>query len=194
MASVRVLKPGYVEPAGRYQFRADCSITLVHSSVNVVVDTGNPADGPELVRLLQAEELTPRDISVVVCTHGDADHVGNNGLFPHALFVVGEDICQGDVFTVHNFRRSPYVIDDEVKVIPTPGHSGRDVSVLVATAEGLVAIVGDLFENEHDRGDELQWRKWSRNPRSQARSRDLILGQAAFIVPGHGGMFRVRRS
>lgn len=37
----------------------------------------------------------------------------------------------------------PYEIDDHVEVIPTPGHTGADVSVIVSgTKYGRVAITG----------------------------------------------------
>jgi len=191
MATVHVLKTGYVIPEAAGKERADCTITLIKSDVNVLVDTGNPQDGEELVRLLAAEGLSPSDISVVVCTHGHSDHTGNNGLFPHALFVVGREILQGDLFTIHDFGQTPYVINDEIEVIATPGHSSPDVSVLAKTPEGLVAVAGDLFESEGDREHEELWRSRSENPDLQRRSREMVLRIADFIVPGHGGMFRV---
>ena len=189
MATALVLKTGYVVAETGDAIHADCTITLVRSTVNVLVDTGNPADGEELLRLLAAEGLSPSDIGVVVCTHGHTDHTGGNALFPQAQFIIGQDVSRGDLFTIHNFARSPYVIDDAVQVIPTPGHSGQDISVLVKTPEGLVAVVGDLFENEDDRANPTRWQKWSLNPRLHARSREAVLAMADFIVPGHGGRF-----
>jgi len=38
-------------------------------------------------------------------------------------------------------------IDDEIRVIPTPGHSHQDISVIAETDGGVIAVVGDLFEN-----------------------------------------------
>lgn len=39
----------------------------------------------------------------------------------------------------------PYEIDDFIEVIPTPGHTGRDVSVIVrGTDKGTIAITGDF--------------------------------------------------
>lgn len=191
MATVHVLKAGYVVAETGDAVHADCTITLIRSTVNVLVDTGNPADGEELVRVLAAEGLSPSDVDVVVCTHGHTDHTGCNALFPHAQFIIGQDVSRGDLFTIHDFAHSPYVIDGDVQVIPTPGHFGQDVSVLVKTPEGLVAVVGDLFENEDDRSNPERWKKWSRNPRLHTRSREKVLETADFIVPGHGGRFRV---
>ena len=206
MAAVHVLKTGYVVPEGAGKERADCTITLIRSGasvgqelapatvasdVNVLVDTGNPQDGEQLARLLAAEGLSPSDISVVVCTHGHSDHTGNNGLFPHALFVIGTEILKGDLFTSHEFGQAPYVISDEIEVIATPGHSSPDVSVLAKTPEGLVAVAGDLFESEEDLRDQSRWIERSEDPETQRTSRESVLMTADYIVPGHGGMFRV---
>jgi len=39
----------------------------------------------------------------------------------------------------------PFIIDEAVKVVPTPGHTLGDVSVLVNTKDkGLVAVTGTL--------------------------------------------------
>jgi glyoxylase-like metal-dependent hydrolase (beta-lactamase superfamily II) len=39
----------------------------------------------------------------------------------------------------------PFIIDKDVKVVPTPGHTLTDVSVLVNTKDkGLVAVTGTL--------------------------------------------------
>lgn len=75
----------------------------------------------------------------------------------------------------------------------TPGHTEHDLSVIVETAEGTVAIVGDPFEHE---GDDLDgsWRKWSRKPLEQQASRELVRSLANAIVPGHGGQFTIKKS
>lgn len=47
---------------------------------------------------LSEQHLLVSDVNVVVCSHGHSDHVGNIGLFPHALLIVGHDICTGDTY------------------------------------------------------------------------------------------------
>jgi len=86
------------------------------------------------------------------------------------------------------------MIAENVEVVPTPGHTSQDISVLVKTPEGLVAIVGDLFECERDMEDEGLWRASSELPAEQERSRARILAAADFIIPGHGDGFRGRRA
>ena len=188
---VHVLKEGYATPAGPGMQHADGTITLVAGAHNILVDTGGPQDGDAIMRALHAEGLRTEDIDHVVCTHGHCDHVGNLGLFPHATLIVSYDVCDGDLYRQHEFARGePYVIDDGVEVIATPGHTREDVSVVVRTAEGVYVIAGDLFECEQDLDDEALWRSSSEDPRAQAESRARILRLADFIVPGHGPTFR----
>lgn len=193
MATVRVLKVGYSRSEGPGRQRADCTITLVRSDVNLLVDTGNPEDGPEIQRLLKDEGLTPGDISVVICTHGHSDHVGNNGLFPQAKFIFFHDISQGDLFIGHRFDKEAYSLGEEVQVFATPGHTAEDISVLVRTENGIVAIVGDLFDSEEDLTGAVMREAPGCQPAQQAASRRLILEKADYIIPGHGGIFRAPR-
>ncbi len=192
---VKVLTEGYCTPAGAGKLRADGTITLVAGPHNILVDTGNPEDGGAIVAALKGEALSPADVDHVVCTHGHSDHVGNIGLFPHATLIVSHDVSRGDLFSSHAFARGePYVIDDDVEVIATPGHTSQDVSVLVRTPAGVYVAVGDLFECEQDLADEPLWRVSSEDPARQAASRARILALADFIVPGHGPMFAVTRA
>lgn len=191
---VKVLKAGYSERVGPGKIRACGTVTLVKGPKNIIVDTGGPGDAGVIAAALSREGLRPGEIDYVVCTHGHSDHVGNNNLFADATFIVSHDICRGDLYTFHDFRSGKsYFIDEMVKVVPTPGHTGQDVSVFVRTDDGVVAVAGDLFEREEDLEDERLWRETSELPDMQERSRERVLKEADFIVPGHGGMFRVKR-
>ena len=191
MARVIVLRAGYARPLGDGRLQANGTITLIQGKHDVMVDTGLPGDRQALIDLLKAEGLTPTDVDVVVCTHGHSDHVGNNNLFPDALFVVCHDVSRGDLYTPHDFA-TPYEIDDEVRVVATPGHTSHDVSVIVQTASGVVVVAGDLFENEDDQLRDDRWLAASEDPSTQRRTRASILAIADFVVPGHGRMFRSR--
>jgi glyoxylase-like metal-dependent hydrolase (beta-lactamase superfamily II) len=191
---VRVLKAGYAIPVGPSQQRASGTITLITGPTNVIVDTGGPGDRDALLAALTREGFTTRDIGFVVCTHGHSDHTGNNNLFRQATLVVAFDVCRGDLYTDHDFAGGqPFVIDEAVWVVPTPGHSGEDTSVIVRTGHGVYAVTGDLFESRADLDDASLWRASSRDPVAQERHRREILALADHVVPGHGDMFPVRR-
>ncbi|XP_043101144.1 metallo-beta-lactamase domain-containing protein 1 [Puntigrus tetrazona] len=189
---VSVLKEGYciAEPDGA--FRADGTISLITGPQTILVDTGGPWDRDFLLAKLKEKGLTPDNVATVVGTHGHSDHVGNLGLFPNAKIIVGCDINVGDRYLPNQLAEGqPYPIDDYVSVIPTPGHMGRDVSVLVkGTSEGTVLVAGDLFERCHD---EDSWKELSENPRIQESNRQMALQIADVIIPGHGPLFRVHR-
>ncbi|XP_039512328.1 metallo-beta-lactamase domain-containing protein 1 isoform X2 [Pimephales promelas] len=167
---VSVLKEGYctAEPDG--SFRADGTISLITGPQNILVDTGGPWDRDFLVEKLKEKGMTPESVAIVVGTHGHSDHVGNLGLFPDAKIIVGCDISVGDRYLPNQLAEGqPHPIDDFVSIIPTPGHMGRDVSVLVkGTSEGTVLVAGDLFERCHD---EDSWKELSENPQIQETNR-----------------------
>lgn len=191
---VKILQTGYARCLGPAQMQADGTITLVKGPKNIIVDTGGPWDREKIIDALAAEGLSPKDIQYVICTHGHSDHAGNNNLFADATLVVSFDISRGDLYTFHDFKSGAiYRIDDDVEVMPTPGHTGQDVSVIVRTEEGIVAIAGDLFECEKDLEDESLWRVNSSNPAEQDRGRKRVLAIADFIIPGHGEMFKVKK-
>lgn len=80
----------------------------------------------------------------------------------------------------------------QVSVIPTPGHTGQDVSVEVRGLSGGTALcAGDLFERCDD---EDSWQELSMDTALQEVHRQKALQSADIIIPGHGWPFRVLRS
>lgn len=79
-----------------------------------------------------------------------------------------------------------------MSVVPSPGHTGQDVSVKVkGVSVGTLLVAGDLFECC---SDEDIWRGHSMNTAVQELSREEALQTADVIIPGHGPPFRVLRS
>ncbi|XP_028401619.1 metallo-beta-lactamase domain-containing protein 1-like [Dendronephthya gigantea] len=173
-------------------FRANGTCTLITGPKNIIVDTGSPSDREKIINSLKEHGLATSDIDYVICTHGHIDHVGNLNLFPGAKFIVGYDIMDGDSYAEHDFKGgSIYRINDNIEVIPTPGHTHSDVSVLVRNVEiyGTVVICGDLFEKEHDEND---WQSLSECIEEQKKNREKILKLANYVIPGHGAMFATK--
>ncbi|KAM9717348.1 metallo-beta-lactamase domain-containing protein 1 [Menidia menidia] len=190
--SVSVLKVGYCIPQAGGSFRADGTITLITGPRTVLVDTGGPWDRDFLLRSLRDRGVQPGDVQLVVGTHGHSDHIGNLSLFPSSLTVVGYDVSEGDTYRPNGLAAGrPFRLDECLAVLPTPGHSGQDVSVQVrGTAAGTVLVAGDLFEccSDQDR-----WRDVSLDPALQEGHRQQALTTADLIIPGHGLPFRVVR-
>lgn len=191
-ATVSIIQPGYAIWQKRLNVqKADGTITLVKSQHNIIVDTGLPKDKQVILKGLKKNQLTPRDISHVVCTHGDADHISNNNLFPVAALIVGFDIYQGDIAT---FFKKNFKINDHITVTSMTGHDDRSIGVLVKTQKGLVAITGDLFEAENDWKNAKDWIAFSKRPKTQIKNRAKVWELADYIIPGHGDMFKVDKS
>lgn len=191
-AEVIVLQPGYAVWQKRLQAqKADGTIILIKSSKNIIVDTGLPKDKETILKKLKANGLTPEKIDYVICTHGDADHISNNNLFPQAVLIVGFDIYHADVAT---FFQKNFKIDDNVTVTAMTGHDERSIGVLVKTINGLVAITGDLFEYEADWKNAKNWIAFSKQPKQHIKNRAKVWELADYIVPGHGPMFKVAKT
>lgn len=191
--SVSVLKVGYCSPQTDGTFRADGTISLITGPRTILVDTGGPWDRDLLLKCLKERGLEPKDINFVVGTHGHSDHIGNLNLFPAAVVIVGYDISEGDTYRPNRLAEGHiYPIDEHVSVVPTPGHTGQDVSVQVkGTSAGTVLVAGDLFECC---SDENSWRDLSMNAAVQEVNRQEALCRADVIIPGHGLPFRVLRT
>ena len=189
---VKIIQVGYSESLGPNRFRADGTITLITGPNNIIFDTGLPKDKNTILNFLKKEGLSTKDINYVICSHGHSDHIGNNNLFPNATFIVSYDICKDDIYIFHDFPSGiPYKIDEYLEVIATPGHSSQDVSLIVKTSKGVIAIVGDLFENVEDLFNDNLWKIFSEQPKIHAENRNRIIKLADYIVPGHGDMFKV---
>lgn len=174
---------------------ANCSCCLITGKHTVIVDTMTPWDKDFIVSELEKRGVNCDDVEYAVSTHGHIDHIGNLNLFTSAQHILGFSISTGTTYKVHPFDAGkPYVIDDGLEIIPTPGHTMDHVSVKVTTASlGIVIIAGDLFEHEEDLKNENLWKyvAGSENPDIQQRSRSQVLQMADYIIPGHGPMFKV---
>ena len=109
--------------------------------------------------------LKPDDIKYVGLSHLHADHTGNIGLFPHAVFLVAAAelpwarsvptpegveaslIAPLDHARVEAFEKDRDVFGDgSVRILEAPGHTpGHCMLLLKLPKSGPVLITGDLF-------------------------------------------------
>ncbi|XP_038207967.1 metallo-beta-lactamase domain-containing protein 1 isoform X2 [Zerene cesonia] len=175
MCEVVVLHDGYSFVNNDGEMIANCSCTLIKGPHNIIIDTMTPWDSEVILTALKEHQITPDDINFVVSTHGHSDHTGNNNLFLKATHIVGFSISFKDKYYIHPFEKGEeYVINDFVKIIPTPGHTLSDVTVLVKSEEENIAIVAG-----------------SEDPIKQVKNRTMIADIANWIIPGHGPKFEV---
>ncbi|XP_023949047.2 metallo-beta-lactamase domain-containing protein 1 isoform X1 [Bicyclus anynana] len=194
MCDIVVLHDGYSALKSTEEMSANCTCTLIKGRNNIIIDTMTPWDTDKIVSGLKQNNVTADDINYVVSTHGHSDHIGNNNIFLKAKHIVGFSISFKDSYYIHPFQEGKeFIIDDYVKVIPTPGHTLSDVTVLAISSEKeTFAIAGDLFEKFEDIADPSLWLDaGSEDPTQQRRNRLKVAQLADWIVPGHGPKFEV---
>jgi len=182
-AEVKILLEGYVstESGGR-----SCStISLVRDgALKIVCDPGTANSAEVIEKALAKERLDADGINVVFITHNHMDHHRFTGLFRKAKILDfygwwDKDACS----------ECGGFVSENIHLIKTPGHSHDSVSLIVETAEGIVAVCGDVF-----------WKQGfpKRDPyacdlKKLAASRKKILEIADFVVPGHGETFKAKK-
>lgn len=191
MIRVRVVCEGYLRREGDRIMEAHSTSTLVLSGDHrILVDTSTPEYRERLLTGLRSQELVPDDVSMIVSTHLHRDHIGNNGLFPHAIKMAREEEGPGPGYMVVTSDKG---IATGVRLIHTPGHTMGSMSVVVEAEDARYVIAGDAIPTEEN------YRKWT-PPRVNIdtgmalASMRRIAETAEIIVPGHGKAFRSDRT
>ena len=193
---VSVLNSGYVKPIENRGFlpgaqddgarKVASTITLVQGEgIILVADPGMAAPGVwnTVLARLQAKGVQPADVTHVFISHHHPDHVTQIGLFPNATLVDFWATYKDDIWTDHpdNYQLAP-----GIKVIRTPGHTEEDATLLVETREGTYALTHLWWMPDYKpKKDPL-----AEDAHGIHHSRELILKEADWIVPGHGPLFR----
>ncbi|CAG7734038.1 unnamed protein product [Allacma fusca] len=195
MAEIHIIQNGYsTVDNGVMKANATCSVVVTPANT-IIIDTLSPWDSEVIKKKLQ--ELHIDKVDYVLSTHGHPDHTGNNHLFLNSKHIVGYSVFEKDSYLLHPFEKGvEFIIDDWTKVIPTPGHTSEDVTLLINTKENkIVAATGDLFEREEDViEDPSLWMDSSYDARLQAENRLKVLSISDVVIPGHGPMFPVSNS
>lgn len=164
------------------------TISLVREGDFVmIVDPGILENQQILVDALAKEGLTPNDINVVCITHSHLDHYRNIGMFPKAKTLEYFGLWKKE--SVENW---PEQFSPHIQVLKTPGHDYTGITLFVTTDEGVVAICGDVFWKENypeNPKDDV----YASNPELLVKSRKLIIEMADWIVPGHAGIYKVKK-
>jgi glyoxylase-like metal-dependent hydrolase (beta-lactamase superfamily II) len=192
-ATVKVLLNGYFKwlGLGRDKFKASSTVTLIKDGKhNILVDTGNHEVEKKLLSALKKLGLEPKDIDYVILTHHHPDHVANKHLFKEAIITDWLTSYKKNKFIVDYdiINKGKNVISPNVYIKSTPGHALDEGSVIVQTESGVVAIAGDLFFN-----DQNERNIFVHDKKDFETSRKEILKLADYIIPGHGGMFEVKK-
>ena len=186
MTEVKILLEGYTNADHKKvgeEESSRCTTTLIQNGDMIIIsDPGILANQQIMIDALAKENLTVADITHVFITHSHMDHYRNIGMFPTAKAIDYWGIWHED--KVDNL---PKKLTDDIAIVNTPGHNYDNLTMIVTTAEGKIAIVGDLWWSE--RGPDID--PFASDMVKLRKSRLKILAMADYIIPGHGKMFAV---
>ena len=182
-AQLDVLFTGYAGPGEDGELRVGGTVSLIRDADRViVVDPGMVPSRAAILDPLAALGLSPADVTDVVLSHHHPDHTVNIALFGEVPVHDVQAVYQRDSWT----RRPAegVVLTESVRLLATPGHTPQDVTTMVGTTEGLVALTHLWWTA--DGPDEDPYAPDREVLRAQ---RKRVLEVADRIVPGHGPTF-----
>jgi glyoxylase-like metal-dependent hydrolase (beta-lactamase superfamily II) len=182
-ARLDVLVEGYVRPGSDDQMQVAGTVALVRDGDRtVVVDPGMVPSRAGILDPLRALDVDPLQVTDIVISHHHPDHTVNIALFGEVPVHDFQAFYQGDRWTrrpAEGFAISPSIV-----LLATPGHTPQDITTLVGTAEGVVALTHLWWTAEGPEEDPYA------PDREQLRaSRERVLALADRVVPGHGAPF-----
>ena len=195
MPKVKILIQGYAKqlPTGWEASSTTCLITT--DDKKIITDPG--CNREKLMEVLNKEGLKTVDIDYVFLSHGHLDHILHAGIFENAKFVSYDANLVYDNDLLIEFDKD--VFGEDIEIIETPGHVPEHLSLIVNTAEGKVAIAGDViwWSDEEEQIFDINQIDHSQavgmDMEKLIESRKKLLDAADFIIPGHGKMFKVKK-
>jgi N-acyl homoserine lactone hydrolase len=205
--NLHVLSPGFIRRAPNGAIlEARSSVTLICTGrMNIIIDTGLSGDGDIILEGLEGVGLKPSSVNVVVNTHDHKDHTGENRLFTGARIICGYrgleknggriQIAPVGVIPAAEHRM---VLDPNVYVIRTPGHTRDSISVVImdinsdfaGSTETMIAA-GDALPTEANYLKGVP-PAISYDSTVSLQSMAMITSMADWVIPGHDKPFRVR--
>ncbi|MGD9556585.1 MAG: MBL fold metallo-hydrolase [Mangrovibacterium sp.] len=189
-ATVNILIEGYAREVENGWVASSASCLVVSSGKKIITDPG--CNRQKLMDALSRENLSTDDIDYVFLSHGHPDHTLLCGIFARAKIVTYDDNLVYDQDLMVSFDK--HIMGPDTEIVSTPGHTPDHLSLLVDTAEGLIAIAGDVFWwPDGEQQDPGTVPAQDDDQQQAEESRGMLLRMAGFIVPGHGKMFRVQK-
>ncbi len=183
-----VLSAGYAPwpfPSVGETFTVASSVTFLRAGDRKIVhDPGFVRSRGAILDPLKERGFSPEEITDVVISHQHPDHTLNIALFENAATHDVWGIYKNDQWTLR-FAEGVDLVPG-VKLIQTPGHTDQDITVLVNTPDGLVALTHLWWTSELPPADDPV----GTNNEAFHVSRERVLAlNPALIVPGHGPAF-----
>jgi len=148
---------------------------------HIITDPGMVRDRASILDPLEALGIDADAITDVILSHHHPDHSMNIALFRNARVHDHWAIYHGDRW--HWRDADGYTLSPSIRLLRTPGHTLEDISTLVGTRDGVIAVT-HAWNDANSATD--------RHAVDQGLlhdSRARLLGLADMIVPGHGPAF-----
>jgi glyoxylase-like metal-dependent hydrolase (beta-lactamase superfamily II) len=185
---VEVILPGLIVRDGKAILEAHSTVTLIRTKRGLIlVDTSDRSWRQRLLDALDAADVEPSEISIVVSTHLHHDHIGNNDLCANARFLARTEEDPGPEYAAVSEDMD---IDQGVRLLHLPGHTMGTMGVLVK-AERTYLIAGDALPTR-DNFDKWVPPGFHQDREAALRSMELMRDCADILVPGHGAAFPIR--
>jgi glyoxylase-like metal-dependent hydrolase (beta-lactamase superfamily II) len=196
-------------PVNAVLIRGAGSTVLVDTGVGPEPRTFLPGAGAWLPAELSRVGSSPAQVDLVVHTHLHIDHVGWDGTFPNARYVVPTDDWTY-FMSEESLRQRPHLgdrveplgdaglvvlVDRElevaagVRLVPTPGHTPGHASVVVESQGSDLVVLGDVVVHELQLADPDLAYVSDHDPDLSAATRKSVLGRLADrgspVITGH---------
>lgn len=153
--------------------------------LRAVVDPGMVSSRDVILAPLRRLGVRPEDVTDVVLSHHHPDHTINCALFPNAKVHDFWATYDGDRWISR--RAEGRHLSPSVVLLETPGHTPQDITTLVGTPVGTVALTHLWWNSRGPTPD-----PYASDERELERQRRRVMTVARTIIPGHGAPFRVR--
>lgn len=194
MTKVKILIEGYAKKIAN-GWLASSTVTLIEANdKKIIVDPG--CNRSKLLEELARNGLATSDIDYVLCTHNHNDHIVLAGIFENAKVLNDTEIYDND----NQIEHGGIIPGTVLQIVSTPGHDQFHCSLIVPTDEGTYAVAGDVFWWNDEEEEKTDRESLLGHPDPYVKdlmvlreSREKLLNQADFIIPGHGKMFKVEK-
>ncbi|MGD0587754.1 MAG: MBL fold metallo-hydrolase [Thermoplasmata archaeon] len=179
-ATVEVLFRGYIRS------RVASTVSYVHEGrFRAVVDPGMVPSPVSILGPLAKKGVRPDQVTDVILSHHHPDHTINCALFPNAKvhdFWATYDRDRWTSRPAEGLRLATSVV-----LLETPGHTPQDITTLVGTPKGVVALTHLWWNVRGPTPD-----PYASDERELERQRRRVGTVAGTVIPGHGAPFRLR--
>ena len=181
-AEVHVLFSGYVDTDKSPWSVASTVTYLRDGDVHAIVDPGFLPSPNSILDPLRDRGVSPQEITDIIFSHHHPDHTVNAALFPEARIHDHWAIYRNDTWQMR--PAEGFELSNSIRLIETPGHTPQDITTLVRTADGEVALTHLWWTPEGPAED-----PFASDLAAIHTGRARVLDIAALIIPGHGAPF-----